>query len=139
MEQLTRPVHIQLHMQCSRHAQLELSGSGAGIQLTNNIKVGLSEELQANSFIHALMGCYVEVLKGAPSEGVGADEHAEDLLAGPQLHGLDDGGDGQVGGGEGVPHEGHQAPHVCARVEPVLAGQQVSRRQKILHRVWHQG
>ena len=70
--------------------------------------------------------------RGAPGLGVGPDEHTEDLLAGPQLQGLDDRWGRQVCIEEGVPCECQHAPQVRPCVEAVLAGQQVRGRQEIL-------
>jgi len=79
-------------------------------------------------------GRVVQRVGNLPGLGVWTDQHAENLLAGPQLHGLDHSRDGQLGVGEGVPHESHKAPQVRPCVELVLASQQVGRRQKVLQK-----
>ena len=68
-----------------------------------------------------------------PGLAAGPHEHGEDLLAGPQLHGLEQGGLRQLDAAEGIAHLADQLPHLRPGVEAVLACQQVARRQKVLH------
>lgn len=68
----------------------------------------------------------------APCAGVGADEHGAELLAGPQLKRLEQRRLRQVYRIHAVAHEADKLPHLRARVEAVLAGQQVCRCQEIL-------
>lgn len=59
-----------------------------------------------------------------PGGGVGANEHGEELLASPELQGLDNGRLRQIHSIKAVAHVADEEAHLCTRVEAVLARQQ---------------
>ena len=71
-------------------------------------------------------------VRAAPGKAVGADEHGEELLAGPQLQGLHQRGLRQVHGVHAVAHEAGKLRHLRAAVEAVFARKQECRRQEVL-------
>ena len=64
--------------------------------------------------------------RGVPGFGIWAQQDAEDLLASPQLHGLQDGGGRQVDDLIGISHVRTELTKVASAVEAVPAADQKS-------------
>lgn len=88
------------------------------------------------SCLHAVQWCACrscgDRVRAAPGKAVGADEHGEELLAGPQLQGLHQRGLRQVHSVHAVAHEAGKLRHLRAAVEAVFARKQECRRQEVL-------
>lgn len=72
-----------------------------------------------------------------PGVGVGSNQDAEDLLASPELHRLQNCGPGQIDVLTGVTHMRTQLAKVTSAVETVFGGEQERGRQKVLHSTAH--